>query len=233
MFVGIRKRSIVAFQTSLGFLVVAMLSATCASAATWTYHFSTDFSTGSGSVHQFDPALGTLESVTLSANANYVASPFRVENQNPSQGGNVSITMNISWGVMAPDGLNVGGSDSWIGMGYVSAFDGIADGYGPDSYSFGGSGSGSGANTINSAFSDYEGLGSVAIYVGGGGGGGMMGDPGLQLTPIFSGESPGTLHGSVVGKVTYTYSPVPEPSTLAMFLSLAAAGLLWRRQRSA
>jgi hypothetical protein len=233
MFVGIRKRSAVAFETSLGFLVFAMLSATCASAATLTYGFSTEFSIGSGSVPQFNPTLGTLESVTLTANANYVVSPFRVENQNPSQGGNVTITLSYSWGVIAPDGLNVGGSDSSTGTGYVSAFDGIADGYGPDSYSVGGSGSGSAANTIDSAFSDYEGLGIVTIYVGGGGGGGMIGDPGLWLTPIFSGESPGTLHGPVVGDVTYTYSPVPEPSTLAMLLSIAAGGLLWWRQRSA
>ena len=84
---------------------------------------------------------------------------------------------------MAPDSLNIGGFNTSTGIGYVSAFDGMHDGYGPDSYTYIAGGGGSGTNTINSGFSDYVGLGNVTIHMMGNTNPTWVGDPGLSLIP--------------------------------------------------
>jgi hypothetical protein len=202
-------------------LAAITMAATGVSAETLTYPVNILLPYSSScSVPQFNPAMGTLQSVTLEAHASFsnaLISYITIENLNPSQGGNVSISYSTMWQVSGPDSLGVGGGSYSTVPGYVGAFDGNYDGYGPDSFTVGVlSNPGFGTTTINSGFSDYVGLGNVwiqafAFYTPS-----FSGDPGLSLM-AYGGGMGGTMGMDSYGSnLTYTYTTAPEPSTLVL-----------------
>jgi hypothetical protein len=197
-------------------LAAIAIPATSMSAATYTppaanWSFALSPGSTTASLPQFNPALGTLTSVEISIDALIQAS-ITGENDSATAG---NMTANLSGNATAagPSGLSATAAiNASSGPVSLAATDGTS-GSGPDFHDFGAvSGSDSDTDLISSSLSPYIGAGSVSYNINGSGGFSLSGVSNSTLTIDDFGAN-GTI------EVTYTYTPVPEPASLAMMAS--------------
>jgi hypothetical protein len=210
--------------------------ATIASADTLDYGGGAGFNGGEGGVPQFDPSLGSLQSVTLTAGPVYLGGSYAFQNMTPDEGGTVYVTMNAFWGVSANYGsLSVGGGGTLSGSGIVAPYGGVPNDNGADTCFiwFNGEVGGVETTTISTGLSNF--IGSDWVTLGGYAGwmpGSVVTDPtGLIVGPASGPNFPG---GGVTFTLTYTYAPAPEPGTLTLLVSaLLGLGAFRMRRRRA
>ena len=221
-----------AVRAALVGLFVFCLADSVATAASVSYNANFAFPLSPGSqilsLPQWDPALfpgQVLSKVELKISGSVAAT---VDAENDSKiGGNMGVDLLGVLKATAPSLATSAGILQSAGPVAVSATDGFA-GSGPDFVNFGiVSGSGSNSNSLIAGLGPYIGAGNISATVNGNGG--------FSVT----GVSDSTIHVSNFGAdgtvyVTYTYNPVPEPTTMALAglggLGLALAA--WRRRRS-
>jgi len=223
-----RRRSV--WIAVLGLAAVAM-AGTIASAETLVYDFyiNTASPTWPGaSVPHFDPSLGSLQSVTVTVDyADFGGGDCMFQNENPDVGGTVSVTKIVDWS-LSGRGFWLNGSLSSSGSGFVAPsedysecwywFNPYFEDIGPLS------------ETITSDLDDlYDGPGDIYLDFF------VDWNTDWTLSPGLYGGS-WNMHGvdgRAGGTLTYTFAPVPEPSTLAL-LGVGAVSLVafaWRRRR--
>lgn len=216
------KKSLTMFGAAAFAAVLGMAGLANAATISYSGGFTMDLSPGSDTVNlsQFNPALGTLTAVTLDLSGSVQA---HVTAENDSAiAGSMGVDLTGLLGASGPGSLSTSaGITQSAGPVSVTASDGTADS-GGDYVDFGTiSGSNSANNTIISGFSAYVGTGTITFNITGNGG------------FAVNGVSNSTIHvtdfgGDGTAKVTYTYTPVPEPASLGLF---AIGGLMMIRRR--
>ena len=174
---------------------------------------------------QFDTSLGTLTGVTLNI-SDAEQAQVTIENGSPDP---ASVTINLTGLVEAKDNVSFDStanlSQSW-GPYSLAANEGpiipTYNGSGPDFQNLGTITSSATETVTSFDLSLYEGAGTVPIAVSGSGGWSAQGTTAYSLIiNEFAGE------GNVYA--TYTYTPVPEPSS-ALFLGFGGLALIWCRR---
>jgi hypothetical protein len=174
---------------------------------------------------QFDTSLGTLTGVTLHI-TDAEQAQVTVENGSPDS---ASVTINLTGLVEAKDNVSFDStanlSQSW-GPYSLAANEGpiipTYNGSGPDFQNLGTITSSATETVTSFDLSLYQGAGTVPIAVSGSGGWSAQGTTAYSLIiNEFAGE------GNVYA--TYTYTPVPEPSS-ALFLGLGGLALACYRR---
>src|ERR1017187_1308300 len=174
---------------------------------------------------QFDTSLGTLTGVTLNISDTEQAE-VTVENGSASP---ASITVSLAGSVEATDNNGIDSIailNKNFGPYSLLANEGPTiptyNGSGPDFQDLGLISDTATKTASSSDLSLYEGPGTVPIDITGLGGWNASGSTAYSLNiNEFVGQ------GSVYA--TYTYTPVPEPSS-ALFLGLGGLALVWRRR---
>lgn len=222
-----------------GLLVIALH---CESQAATVIHSlsgpaATQNPSGTLVVPQFDPSLGTLDSVSimLIVNTSELSYSVSVTNGtiNPTFGGYVSVNDSTNVSFTGAGGLGVSGS---VNVGAISqtwsnltAPTGISGTHSANSGNF--------SNTLTSGLTAYQGLGTVNIAWG-------LTNSHSQSTQhnttTYTQTSPNpntipftTTYGAnstFSGSLVYNFTPTPEPSR-ALLLWLGMAGCLLRRRR--
>lgn len=174
---------------------------------------------------QFDTSLGTLTGVTLNI-SDAEQAQVTIENGSPDS---ASVTINLTGLVEATDNISFDStanlSQSW-GPYSLAANEGpiipTYNGSGPDFANLGTITSSATKTVTSFDLSLYEGSGTVPVTVNGSGGWSAQGTTAYSLIiNEFAGE------GSVYA--TYTYTPVPEPSS-ALFLGFGGLALACYRR---
>ncbi len=196
-------------------------------------------------IQQFDPTLGTLNTMTIEFSAlTVLTTPLRVDNESVYPAvltTAMSAQFSVSAGLSDSTPVSRTGASS-AGYYFSPDSDGSPDFLGPDSNTMPLlSVTGFGTLTKNveqGAFSTYTGTGSVSI--------GLksviapvftalpVGYPPLSMPPAY--QFPSGVHFDGTYMVTYEYTPfaaVPEPSNFAMggIAALLGLGYAWRRRR--
>ncbi len=216
-------------RTGLAVIVTLLVSASFASAMSVSYNTpfgptATPAVPFGVTLPQFNPALGTLLSVTLQLDANTFAGSIDWDNE-------AAIPTDVTLGIgaevtaTAPSALAVIAVPLQLGsaLGVAADNDGAADFIGTDSFSVsGGSGSDSDSNTLSSGFASYIGTGTFSTTIS------SLVQNFLSTTGGFGPiqQTP----GSVDGMVTVTYNYVPEPATMSL-LAVGGLAVLKRRRR--
>ncbi len=213
-------------------VIAVLLAASSAQAATVsnsnTYpSTAVPFSTLLVPLNQFDPALGTLTKVTLELDANASAGIIDWDNEAaiPTDvtlgiGAEVTATAPLSLFTVVAVPLQLGSA-----LGVAADNDGAPDFVGTDSFSVvGGSGSDIQSNFTTSSLGTFIGLGTFDVTVD------SLVENFLSTTGGFGPiqQTPGNSDGTV--KVTYEYTPIPEPVSMSL-LALGGLGVLLRRKR--
>jgi len=168
----------------------------------------------------FDPILGSLDSVTIEISGTVEAN-ITAENDS-AIAGNMSVNLTGLLGVTAPGVAANANILQSAGPVAVASTDGNA-GSGPDFNDFGLVGA-AGVDSANAAFlAPYVGPGTFNATVTGNGGFSISGvtDSTLQISNFA---------GSGTVTVTYNYTAIPEPSSIA-FCAVAVVGLTGFRKR--
>jgi len=235
------RRCVLTAIVSLATITMAARSASADSIG--YYLFGVNFSSNGGySLPQFDPSLGSLESVTITAFASVWPGDLYLQNLNPEAGGTVSVTYTAGWRLFAgEDSLNLmSGTGSVSASGIVAPFGTAGPPLGPGPDTFMDSGIyiniASQTNTLYSGFSDFIGTGSVNLYAEADAHPSWTSDP-TDLSLVWTNApAPGSPPGGFAsGTLLYTFTSVPEPSTLVL-LGIGAVSPLaygWRRRRPA
>ncbi len=218
-------------RTLLTAAVLTILSAGTASADIIVFNDSIPLTTTDWSevvtVPRFDPALGTLNSVQFMVMAHIEGAAF-YENQEAAPT-DVSLTLSADLTLLRPDAsIIISASPSTNVMETADAYDGVLDFDGLSGSYF----SSLFADVMQSHTSPLP-LSDLALFTG--------------LTPIdLTVEATGNSFGSGPGnwifgfmlaasadvKVTYDYTPIPEPASVAMALSGGWMFFFHRRRRS-
>ncbi|MCE5325077.1 MAG: choice-of-anchor E domain-containing protein [Planctomycetaceae bacterium] len=218
----------------LSICVVSLLTVSYAQADTISYSntygpTSVSFSGLLVPLTKFDPALGTLTKVTLQLNANTNAGSIAWDNEG---GVASSVTLQIGATVKASAPLNliaVTAVPVQSGSGSVSADNDASPDYiGDDAFGVtGGTGSDSNSAFTTSSLSTF-----IATFAGETFNATL--ESSIKTTLSTDGgygpinPSPGLTDGTV--KVTYEYTPIPEPVTMSL-LGLGGLGMLLKRRR--
>lgn len=214
---------------TLWFALAGGLATTAAQAATITFFGSiplrnTNFSQAV-SIAQFDSALGTLESVTVTVNAGFEGKTFG-ENMNPNAPAEYTAQLTYQVGVTGPNGFPIVDVTGFIAdAGTLNAFDGLLDFAGVSGFTRFQNDARSAVNSFTEAadLASFTGAGWVSFLVDATASSSVSGSSGL----IALGT--GARAWADV-EVTYTYTAVPAP---AGAIVLAGAGLLGARRRRA
>lgn len=225
--------------SKIAFTILASLTATVAShAASVVFSFSVpgvgSLPAGTGglfSLPLFDPALGTLTQVDTSVELTSIGGSSSFDNESVVSG-TVTLTVgtaltNLDFLGSATD-LSTFASSSTSSLGIDADNDAAPDFVGVDSATFAPSGtiiSNDSDSTTNPA--------DLALYIG-------PGTFNVNYSSIGLAGASATVSGladlaqpgfSFTGDITYTYTPVPEPSFAALLLGVAGVVLFVRRRR--
>lgn len=200
----------------VGLLAAPAAAATVMDSAPWSFPLSP----GSQlvNVSQFNPALGTLNSVTVQLDA---AIGANVTGENDSAiPGNVTLNLSGNASATAPNAFVIVLLNAAAGPVGLAATDAVP-GSGPDYHDFGVVGQNGSNSNLASPMAPYIGVGTVGVTVNASGGFSLSGvsDSSLQISGFAA-------NGLV--KVIYDYTPVPEPTAL-MLLGIGGLALLRRR----
>ncbi len=185
--------------------------------------------------NQFDTALGTLTSITITTNVTKTGGSLFVDNESATPAsGNISqsVTINLTSSVglvdasFAPIGTGVSATSSYSAN--VDADDGDGAGVqstGPDydGTSFGPTSTSQTKDVNSAAFGGYQGTGTYVIDAGG--------DQGFNTSAIGGAAvaiDPASVSGDVT--ITYTFTAIPEPGS-ALLGGIGCLALLRRRRR--
>jgi hypothetical protein len=211
-------------------LLAAFMASSPAGATTITYSdaismSSTNWST-STSVPQFDPALGTLNSITFTLDGSVLGTgKFESLDASPSQ---VTMDLQATLKLKRPSGtVIVQTIPVFETIDNVTAFDGLQDYAGTSGKTYTDVGASSSDSVTTSTAADkalFTGTGNIVLPVTATGSSFASG-PGNIVTEFHTSASTGIT-------VVYDYTVVPEPSTLALLFA-GALGLGfygWRRR---
>jgi hypothetical protein len=175
---------------------------------------------------QFDPSNGTLTSVVFLFTSDVGVAMFPVTNPtNAAVSGTVQATVNFT----AKDGsgkINLTGGTPAVSLGVVAGYDDVpANGTGNANGQNSGMSASSPIYTDNVVLTEFTGAGTYSLTAG-------AADTDIK---IASGDATLVGNGNLVkaglnATVTYTYTAVPEPSTLAL-LAAGAVGVLGYKVR--
>jgi len=224
------------------FLLVAMIAGlangtfgVCAYGATLSYTASvaqatTDWNTNV-SITQFNPALGTLNSVKFEVTGTVSASNG-YENTSTNSGTSVNYSYSSVITLFRPDNSTIAGvTYSASGTQSLGVFDGTVDFGGTSGYTYYHNSSTTATHTSPPPAADltlFTGTSSVTLPVSADAT--YSDNAGGNVSTSVSSEASATI------KVTYDYEAIPEPSSLASFFSVAAccgSVAAWRRRKAA
>jgi hypothetical protein len=178
--------------------------------------------------NQFNPALGVLTGVNIKIDATVVGT-FDILNFRDSAVNGINLQLDQTFNVTGPGGVNVGlmVSDTVTGESIAARPGGIGT-FTQKTINGGGTNGNSNGNAANLA--PYIGLGVNNINVNVAASGGVItGSP--TLSNLFFGGS-SIVNGKIT--LTYTYTAIPEPSTmLSGLVGLALLGGVAARRRMA
>jgi hypothetical protein len=198
---------------------------------------------GDFTLSQFDSALGTLTSVSLSVTGVSIGGTNRLDNTNPDTSGNVTLAMGSAITVSnTVDALMVIVNPQETISAAVSGDHGNDDFVGPDSLSLIGTTSVNTQNSIPIVLTPYIGTGSILYSFFSGANKSINVTSGdLELADLLlSGSKNPRFYFTAT--VTYNYEPnldppppqVPEPGTLGLAAVLGSLALVrrWRSRRA-
>ncbi len=211
-------------KTLLASLAIVGIAA-ASQAATVSYSATvpqqtTDFTNIPLSLSQFNPSLGTLTSVTLTL-AGTATGSIRFESLD-AQAAAILANLTASISASGPAALAITTVPLSSTTTNVTAYDGTID--------FGGtsgrtldplSATDTQSSSLSSGFGSYVGTNNVTINLSANGNSTVSGSG--NIVTNLSQKAGG------IATLTYTYTPVPEPATMAV-LSIGALGLLRRRR---
>jgi hypothetical protein len=222
-------------------LLLGLVASTKADTATYTTTATGTFDFGSTplALAQFNPGLGTLDSITISLSGNtYTA--LTVYNTSPSTYGTPSAvwndvqillgssTFDLAVNALNPNYGNWTLPNAWLDV--TSPHFNVSglpsgDNTSFNAYNTGGSGLPAVTSSITSGtiFTDLQGIGyqNLDVYSA------STVDSGISDGATFSADE--TVTGGITATVTYVYTPVPEPSS-ALFLGLGGLALACYRR---
>lgn len=220
------------------FTLAASFSGVCSAATivqTKSFSFVPD---GSAALtfDQFDPSLGTLESITITTNVTKTGGSLFVDNESAAPAsGNISqsVTIDLSSPVSLVDGSLLPIGNGVAATSVYAASVGVDDGDGAGVQSTGADYDGTSFGPVSNSqtrdvhtlvFGDYKGTGTYVIDV--------VGVQGFNTSAIGGAAvaiDPATASGDVTITYTYSVSAIPEPSS-ALLGGLGLLALLRRRR---
>lgn len=219
------------------FTLAASLAGVCSAATIiQTQNFSfVPSGTAPLTFNQFDTALGTLTSITITTNVTKNGGSLFVDNESATPAsGNISqsVTINLTSSVGLVDasftaiGNGVSATSSYTAT--VGADDGDGPGVqttGPDydGTTFGQTSTSQTKDVYSGAFGGYQGTGTYAIDAGG-----VQGFNTAAIGGAAVAIDPASVLGDVT--ITYNFTAIPEPSS-ALLGGIGCLALLRRRRR--